>query len=68
MENVEGLREGEKVHIQSTSGEIMPQSTPPMEDFERALRYYAIHAAGIPPVIRRPTIQENNFVIKPITL
>ena len=33
MENVEGLREGEEVDIQSTSGEIVPQSTPPMEDF-----------------------------------
>ena len=32
MENVEGFREGEEVDIQSTRGESVPQSAPPMED------------------------------------
>ena len=39
-----------------------------MEDLEKVLRDYALPLTGIPPVIRRPTIQENNFELKPITL
>ena len=39
-----------------------------MEEFERALRDYALSHAGIPPVIRESAIQANNFKIKPITL
>ena len=68
MENVEGFRKGEKVDVQSTSGESVPHSTPLMDELERALRDYALPPASFPPVIRRPTIQENNFELKPITL
>ena len=68
MENIEGCREGEKVDIQSTSGERVPQSALPMEDLLKALRDYALPPTGLPLVIRRPTIQENNFELKPITL
>ena len=39
----------------------MAQLAPLMEDLVKALRDYAI-----PQVIRRPTIQENNFELKPI--
>ena len=39
----------------------MPSTTPPMEDFDKALRDYALLLVGIPP------IQANNFEIKPIT-
>ena len=46
----------------------MPQSANPMEDLEKALRDYALPPAGIPPLIRRPTIQANNFELKSITL
>ena len=56
MENVEGYKKGEEVDIQSTSGESVPQSAPPMEEFERALRDYALPSVSIPPVIRRLTI------------
>ena len=34
----------------------------------RALKDYALPPAGIPSIKRRPTIQANNFEIKPITL
>ena len=51
MENVEGFREGEDVDIQSTSGESVLQSAPPMEDLEEALRDYALPQADIPPMI-----------------
>ena len=68
MENVDGFREGEEVDIQSINGESVPQSPPPMENLEKALRDYALPPAGIPLVIRRPTIQENNFEVKLITL
>ena len=63
MENVEYFREGEAVDIQSTSGKSVPQLAPPMEEFERALRDYALPSIGIPPVSRQPTIQKNNFEI-----
>ena len=63
MENIEGCKEGEEVDIQSTSGESVPQSAPPMEDLVKSLRDYAFLPADIPPVIRRPTIQANNFEI-----
>ena len=46
----------------------MPQSTLPMEDLVKVLRDYAPPPAAIPLVIRRPTIQANNFELKPITL
>ena len=52
MENVQGFREGEEVDIQSTSRESVPQSAPPMEEIERALRDYGLPPVGIPPVIR----------------
>ena len=68
MENVEGFREREKLDIQSIIGESVPQSVPPMEDLEKALRDYAFPPVGIPPVIRRPTMQANNFELKLITL
>ena len=68
MENVEGFREREEVDIQSTSEESMPQSAPPMGNIEKALREYALPLTDIPPVIRRPAIQANNFELKPITL
>ena len=61
MGNVESCREGEEIDIQSTCGESVSQSVPPMEEFEKALRDYALRQTGIPSVIRRPTIQENNF-------
>ena len=38
-----------------------------MEDLEKALRDYALPPAGIPPLIRRPAIEENNFELKSIT-
>ena len=68
IENVEGCREREEVDIQSTSGESVPQSTPPMENLVKALRDYTLPLIGIPPVIRRLAIQANNFEFKPITL
>ena len=46
----------------------MPQSAPPMKDLEKALRDYGLPPASILLVIRRPTIQANNFELKPITL
>ena len=60
--------EKEEVDIQSTSGETVPHSAPPMEEVERTLRDYALPPTGIPPVIRQPAIQANNFELKPITL
>ena len=42
------FREGEEVDIQSISGESVPQSAPPMEDLEKALRDYALPPVGIP--------------------
>ena len=39
-----------------------------MEDLEKALRDYALPLVGIAPMIRRATIQVNNFELKPITL
>ena len=39
-----------------------------MEEFEKALRDYALPHARIPQMIRRPAIQGNNFEIKHITL
>ena len=39
-----------------------------MEEFEKALRDYALPPVGIHPVIRRPSIQLNNFEIKLTTL
>ena len=68
MENVEGFREGEEVGIQSTREESVPPSAFPMEYLEKALRDYAFHPTSISPMIRRPTIQENNFMFKLITL
>ena len=68
MKNFESCREGEEVDIQSISEESVPQSTPPMKDLVKVLRDYALPPAGIPPMIRRPTIQANNFELKPITL
>ena len=69
MENIECFREGGEVYIQSTRcQESVPKSAPPVEEFEKALRDYALPLGGIPPVIRQPAIQENNFEIKPITL
>ena len=63
MENVGGFREGEEVDIQSTSEKSVLQLAPPMEEFERALRDYALPSIGIPSVSRQPTIQKNNFEI-----
>ena len=68
MENVEGYREGEEVEVNSTNGETVPQSAPPMEDLERALRDYALPLFGVPLVIRQSDIQVNNFELKPIEL
>ena len=68
MEIVEGFKEGEKVNVNSTSGESLPQSAPPMEDLEKALRDYALPPTSIPPMIRRLAIQAKNFEFKPITL
>ena len=39
-----------------------------MEDLEKALRDYGLSPASIAPVIRRPSIQENNFELKSIIL
>ena len=68
MENVEGFREGEEVNVQSTSGESVSHSSPPMEELERVLRDYALPPVGIPKVIRQLAIQAKNFKLKSITL
>ena len=60
MVNVEGFSEGEEVDIQSINRVDVPQLASPMEDLEKALRHYTLP--------RRPSIQENNFELKPITL
>ena len=59
MNNLDRFREEEEVV--SRSGESVSPHTPPMDNFLRELKDYALPPIGIPPVIRRPTIQEINF-------
>ena len=70
MDNLDGFREEEEEEEEATSrsGEGIPPTTPPMDNFPRALRDYALPPVGVPLVIKRLAIQANKFEIKPITL
>ena len=67
MENLQGIREEEK-DIHSRSRDSGSPRATRMAQSLIALRDYALPPMGVPLVIRRPPIQENNFELKPITL
>ena len=60
MENLRGIREEEE-DVNSRSWDSGSPSVTPMAQSLRALKDYALPPMGVPSVIRRPTIQENNF-------
>ena len=66
MENLQG--NGNEEDVESSSEGSSHPSASPMAQSPRALRGYALPSVGIPSIIRRPTIETNNFEIKPITL
>ena len=67
MENLQGIREKEE-DVNSRSGDNGSPRATSMTQSPRALRDYAHPPKGIPPVIRRLAIEENNFELKPLTL
>ena len=66
---IENLQEvGNEENVESRSEGSSHRSTLLMENSPSALRDYALPPASIPSIIRRPTIEANNFEIKSITL
>ena len=65
LEHLEGFEEEE---VGSRRGGSMHPDGATMDTHLRPIRDYAPPPLVTPPVIRRPTIQENNFELKSITL
>ena len=65
MDNMDGFREEE---IGSRMGDGGTLDTAQLDNILRPIRDYACPPSITQPVIRRPTIQANNFELKSITL
>ena len=65
MENMEDFREEE---VGSRMGDGVTLDATQMDNVLRPIRDYARSPSTTQPVIRRPTIQANNFELRSITL
>ena len=65
MDNMDGFREEE---IGSKMGDRMTHDIAQLDNVLRPVRDYARLPSTTQPMIRRPTIQANNFELKSITL
>ena len=65
MDNMVGFREEE---VGSRRGDSLNPGIAHMDTILGPIRDYVLPPSVTPPMRRRPTIQANNFELKPITL